>query len=151
MLTGEYAHRVVHFVGVKNPRYRCHTTEGDFVVELFMDSMPLTASNFVDLAETGFFDGIHFHRIIDNFMIQFGCPYARHHRHPWAGTGGPPASTTFKVGSYAVTRDEQGTFASISVTSVSRFRVYSIFVCSIVFTNTLRLPNPSIVVVQGYH
>lgn len=92
----------------KNPRYRCHTTEGDFVIELFMDSMPLTASNFIDLAETGFYNGIHFHRVIDNFMIQFGCPYAKHHRHPWAGTGGPPPSTTFRVGSYSVVRDDNG-------------------------------------------
>eukprot|EP00667_Euglena_gracilis_P018992 EG_transcript_20283 len=92
----------------ENPRYRCHTTEGDFLVELFMDSMPLTSSNFIDLVNSGFYNGIHFHRVIDNFMVQFGCPYARHHRHPWAGTGGPPPSTTFRVGNYKVTRDEQG-------------------------------------------
>ena len=104
-----YATVLKQVQGMRNPRYKCHTTEGDFVIELFLDTMPLTASNFMDLAETGFYNGIHFHRIIDNFMIQFGCPYARHHRHPWAGTGGPPASTTFKVAnSYSVTRDEQG-------------------------------------------
>jgi cyclophilin family peptidyl-prolyl cis-trans isomerase len=91
-----------------NPRYRCHTTEGDFVVELFMDSMPLTASNFMDLADSGFYNGIHFHRVIDNFMVQFGCPFARHHRHPFSGTGGPPGGSTFRVGSYKVTRDDQG-------------------------------------------
>lgn len=43
-------------------------------VELFLDQMPLTASNWIDLAKTGFYDGIHFHRVIPNFMCQFGCP-----------------------------------------------------------------------------
>ena len=36
--------------------------------------MPLTTSNWIDLAKTGFYDGIHFHRVIPNFMCQFGCP-----------------------------------------------------------------------------
>lgn len=40
------------------------------MVELFMDSMPLTASNFMDLADSGFYNGIHFHRVIDNFMTR---------------------------------------------------------------------------------
>ena len=39
--------------------------------------MPVTASNFVDLANTGFYNGIHFLRVIDNFMLQFGCPHAK--------------------------------------------------------------------------
>lgn len=34
--------------------------------------MPVTASNFVDLANNGYYDGLHFHRVIDNFMLQFG-------------------------------------------------------------------------------
>lgn len=43
-------------------------------VELYLDQMPLTASNWIDLAKTGFYDGIHFHRVIPGFMCQFGCP-----------------------------------------------------------------------------
>ena len=39
--------------------------------------MPRTASNFIDLAQTGFYDGVHFHRVIPNFMVQFGCPNAK--------------------------------------------------------------------------
>lgn len=42
------------------------------------------------------------------FTVQFGCPFARHHRHPFSGTGGPPGGSTFRVGSYKVTRDDQG-------------------------------------------
>ena len=42
-----------------------------------MDKMPITASNFVDLANSGFYDGLHFHRVIDGFMLQFGCPHSK--------------------------------------------------------------------------
>lgn len=44
---------------------------------IFLDRVPRTASNFIDLAKTGFYDGVHFHRVIPNFMVQFGCPNAR--------------------------------------------------------------------------
>ena len=46
-------------------------------MEVYLDEMPLTASNWIDLAKTGFYNGIHFHRVIPNFMCQFGCPYAK--------------------------------------------------------------------------
>eukprot|EP00940_MAST-03C_sp_MAST-3C-sp2_P001953 g1953.t1 len=46
--------------------------EGKFEVELFMDRTPLTASNFIDLAQSGFYTGIHFHRVIESFMCQAG-------------------------------------------------------------------------------
>jgi cyclophilin family peptidyl-prolyl cis-trans isomerase len=58
-----------------------------------MDKMPITASNFVNLAKSGFYDGLHFHRVINNFMIQFGCPYSKDPNSPRAGTGGPPHGT----------------------------------------------------------
>merc|ERR1712113_1279670 len=47
-------------------------------------------SNFIDLAKTGFYEGIHFHRVIPGFMNQFGCPHAKNPNSPNAGTGGPP-------------------------------------------------------------
>lgn len=74
-----------------------HTSEGDIVVDLFPNHAPKTVRNFTELAtgereftdpETGqqtkrpFYDGLAFHRIIDNFMIQGGCPLG-------TGTGGP--------------------------------------------------------------
>merc|ERR1719498_2159513 len=55
-----------------------------------MDKMPITVSNFVDLANQGFYDGIHFHRVIPAFMDQFGCPFAKDPQSMRAGTGGPP-------------------------------------------------------------
>jgi len=50
------------------------TNHGTFTVELFEDSAPKTAGNFIDLAEKEYFDGIIFHRVIDGFMIQGGDP-----------------------------------------------------------------------------
>ena len=47
---------------------------GDITVELDADTAPITVTNFVNLAKDGFYDGLTFHRIIDGFMIQGGCP-----------------------------------------------------------------------------
>jgi peptidyl-prolyl cis-trans isomerase A (cyclophilin A) len=58
------------------------TNMGTIKVELFDDKAPKTAGNFADLIEKGFYDGVIFHRVIDGFMIQGGCPMGR-------GTGGP--------------------------------------------------------------
>jgi cyclophilin family peptidyl-prolyl cis-trans isomerase len=76
-----------------NPTATCETSLGTFRVELFTDKMPLTAGNFVKLAKAGFYDGLHFHRVIDNFMIQFGCPNSRDPNSPRAGTGNGPDGT----------------------------------------------------------
>lgn len=73
-----------------NPTATFQTSLGNFTVELFMDQMPLTAGNFLSLAKSGFYDGLHFHRVIKNFMIQFGCPYSKDPNSSRAGTGGPP-------------------------------------------------------------
>lgn len=59
-----------------------HTNHGDIVINLFGDQAPKTVKNFVDLAEKGFYDGVIFHRIIPNFMIQGGDPLGQ-------GIGGP--------------------------------------------------------------
>mmetsp|Transcript_21637 Transcript_21637/g.38406 ORF Transcript_21637/g.38406 Transcript_21637/m.38406 type:complete len:274 (+) Transcript_21637:1-822(+) len=86
--------------GGSNPTARFTVSggvSGSFQAELYMDQMPITASNFIDLANTGFYNGIHFHRVINNFMLQFGCPYAKDPRSPRAGTGGPNPGTSFEV------------------------------------------------------
>eukprot|EP00468_Gymnochlora_sp_CCMP2014_P008265 CAMPEP_0167761802 /NCGR_PEP_ID=MMETSP0110_2-20121227/12384_1 /TAXON_ID=629695 /ORGANISM="Gymnochlora sp., Strain CCMP2014" /LENGTH=201 /DNA_ID=CAMNT_0007648545 /DNA_START=129 /DNA_END=734 /DNA_ORIENTATION=- len=70
---------------------------GEFTAKLYTDEMPITTSNFMDLAETGFYDGIHFHRVINNFMLQFGCPHAKDPKSPRAGTGGPNPGTKFQL------------------------------------------------------
>ena len=50
--------------GRANPTAVCDTTMGTFKVECFVDQMPITASNFIDLAQQGYYDGIHFHRVV---------------------------------------------------------------------------------------
>ena len=73
-----------------NPIATCETSLGTFKVELFTDKMPITAGNFSALAKDGFYDGLHFHRVIENFMCQFGCPHSADPTSNRAGTGGPP-------------------------------------------------------------
>ena len=73
------------------------TSKGDFKAELFSDKLPITAGNFADLAKTGFYDGLSFHRIIKGFMCQFGCPFSEDPRSPRAGTGGPPPGSTYTI------------------------------------------------------
>ncbi|NLA67441.1 MAG: peptidylprolyl isomerase [Gammaproteobacteria bacterium] len=58
------------------------TDRGQIKVELFPDKAPLTVASFVNLARRGFYDGLGFHRVIPDFMIQGGCPRG-------TGTGGP--------------------------------------------------------------
>ena len=76
-----------------NPTATFQTSLGDFQAELFVDKMPETAGNFVKLAKAGFYDGLHFHRVIKGFMIQFGCPHSRDPNSPRAGTGNGPNGT----------------------------------------------------------
>ena len=76
-----------------NPTATFETSLGNIEVELFTDQMPITAGNFIELAKSGFYDGLHFHRIIDGFMIQFGCPHSRDPNSPRAGTGNSPKGT----------------------------------------------------------
>jgi len=78
---------------MSNPTATLRTSLGDFEVELFVDQMPITAGNFVSLAKSGFYDGLHFHRVIPNFMVQFGCPHSRDPESPRAGTGNAPGGT----------------------------------------------------------
>jgi len=59
------------------------TTMGDIKIKLFLEKAPITAGNFKELIEQGYFDGIIFHRVIDGFMIQGGDPTG-------TGTGGSP-------------------------------------------------------------
>jgi cyclophilin family peptidyl-prolyl cis-trans isomerase len=73
-----------------NPTATFKTSLGDIEVELFVDKMPKTAGNFIKLAKEGFYDGLHFHRVINKFMIQFGCPHSRDPNSPRAGTGDSP-------------------------------------------------------------
>ncbi len=76
-----------------NPTATLETSLGNIEIELFVDQMPLTAGNFIKLAKSGFYDGLHFHRVINNFMLQFGCPHSKDPASPRAGTGDSPNGT----------------------------------------------------------
>ena len=73
-----------------NPTATFETSLGTFTAEIYQDQMPITAGNFVKLAKSGFYDGLHFHRIIPDFMAQFGCPHSKDPNSPRAGTGDAP-------------------------------------------------------------
>ena len=73
-----------------NPTATFETSLGTFQAEIFQDQMPITAGNFIKLVKSGFYDGLHFHRVINNFMIQFGCEYSKDPNSPRCGTGSSP-------------------------------------------------------------
>ena len=73
------------------------TNKGDIVFEMFDDDAPKTVGNMRDLAEKGFYDGLGFHRIIRDFMIQGGCPQG-------TGTGGPGYEFEDEINQHKVVR-----------------------------------------------
>jgi cyclophilin family peptidyl-prolyl cis-trans isomerase len=73
------------------------TTEGDISVELFDEDAPKTVSNFKQLATQGFYDGLIFHRVIPDFMVQGGCPEG-------TGTGGPGYTFEDEINDHKVVR-----------------------------------------------
>jgi peptidyl-prolyl cis-trans isomerase B (cyclophilin B) len=66
-----------------------HTAKGIMQVRFFEEDAPVTVDNFVKLVKEGFYDGLAFHRVIPDFVIQGGCPYSRDMNDPRVGTGGP--------------------------------------------------------------
>ena len=66
-----------------------HTPRGVMKVEFYEQDAPKTVKNFTDLAKKGFYDGLTFHRVIPDFVIQGGCPNSREGTKGMAGTGGP--------------------------------------------------------------
>ena len=74
-----------------------HTSMGDIELELFAEDAPKTVENFTKLAGDGFYDGLVFHRVIPDFMIQGGCPRGD-------GTGGPGYSFEDEFNDHPVAR-----------------------------------------------
>jgi cyclophilin family peptidyl-prolyl cis-trans isomerase len=74
---------------MKNPVIKIATSKGDITVELFEDKVPNTVANMISLAESGFYKGMKFHRIITDFMAQGGCPNSKAGASGMPGTGGP--------------------------------------------------------------
>ncbi|MEO8604106.1 MAG: peptidylprolyl isomerase [bacterium] len=73
-----------------NPTATFETSMGTFAAEIYRDQMPVTADNFIALARQGFYDGLHFHRVIGDFMIQFGCEFSNDPKSSRCGTGSSP-------------------------------------------------------------
>ena len=65
------------------------TSKGNINHKLFAEQTPFTVANFLNLAQRGFYDGLKFHRVINDFMIQGGCPNSRDGATRMPGTGGP--------------------------------------------------------------
>lgn len=65
------------------------TPKGVMKIEFFETDAPKTVDNFVKLAQSGFYDGLAFHRVIPDFVIQGGCPFSKDMTDRRVGTGGP--------------------------------------------------------------
>ncbi len=65
------------------------TNKGTMTAELYAEETPKTVENFVKLAKEGFYDGLQWHRVLPDFVIQGGCPNSRPGSSGMAGTGGP--------------------------------------------------------------
>ena len=65
------------------------TSAGDIRIRLFTAEAPDTTANFLRLVDDGHYNGLHFHRVIEQFMIQGGCPHSKDPMSRMAGTGGP--------------------------------------------------------------
>ena len=75
------------------------TDAGQIELELFEKDAPKTVANFVKLIKEGFYDGLSFHRVIDGFMAQGGCPNSKEGSKGVAGTGGPGYSIDCEINS----------------------------------------------------
>ena len=65
------------------------TSKGVMKLDFYEEDAPNTVANFVKLANEGYYDGLAFHRVIPNFVIQGGCPLSKDMSNPRVGTGGP--------------------------------------------------------------
>jgi len=66
-----------------------HTPKGIMKVEFFEQDAPKTVANFIKLAESGYYNGLAFHRVIPDFVIQGGCPFSKDITDRRVGSGGP--------------------------------------------------------------
>ncbi len=65
------------------------TDKGTMLIEFYDEDAPNTVANFIKLSKQGFYDGLAFHRVIPEFVIQGGCPYSRDLSNPRVGSGDP--------------------------------------------------------------
>ena len=99
-----------------------NTARGPIRLRLFADKTPLTVANFVNLARKGFYNGLSFHRVIPDFMIQGGCPQG-------TGTGGPGYSFEDEFNSHKVVRGALAMANSGPNTNGSQFFIVTADAC----------------------
>ena len=99
------------------------TTEGPITFELFDQDAPKTVENFRKLASDGFYDGLSFHRVMKDFMIQGGCPEG-------TGTGGPGYTFEDEISSHKVVRGALAMANSGPDTNGSQFFIVTAPACS---------------------
>jgi len=99
------------------------TTEGPIVFELFDEDAPKTVENFRKLAAEGFYDGLAFHRVIKDFMIQGGCPQG-------TGTGGPGYTFEDEINPHKIVRGALAMANAGPDTNGSQFFIVTAEACS---------------------
>jgi peptidyl-prolyl cis-trans isomerase B (cyclophilin B) len=87
--TEELAIREAEEINNDLPQAQIITSKGQITIKLFEDHAPNTVANFISLAESGYYDGTRFHRVLPKFMVQGGDPNSREGANSQAGTGGP--------------------------------------------------------------
>ena len=90
---------------------RMTTSAGGFDIQLYTEDCPDTTDNFLRLVDDGYYDGLHFHRVIKGFMIQGGCPRSRDPNSRAAGTGGPGWKIPCEPSALAKRHDRPGLFS----------------------------------------
>ncbi|HMD56236.1 MAG TPA: peptidylprolyl isomerase [Solirubrobacteraceae bacterium] len=105
------------------PTATMHTSEGPIAFELFEQDAPNTVANFRKLAEDGFYDGLAFHRIIKDFMIQGGCPSG-------TGTGGPGYTFADEINDHKIVRGALAMANAGPDTNGSQFFIVTADECS---------------------
>jgi len=87
------------------------TPHGPITITLFEKTAPKTVENFVKLAKSGFYDKLSFHRVINDFMIQGGCPNSKAGASGRPGTGGPGYNIKCELGPSNPEKHEPGTLS----------------------------------------
>ena len=84
------------------------TSAGNIRIHLFTEEAPETTGNFLRLVDEGFYNGLHFHRVIEQFMIQGGCPHSKDPMSRMAGTGGPGWKIPCEASALSMQHDRPG-------------------------------------------
>ena len=87
------------------------TSAGNITIQLYNEQAPDTVANFVRLVESEHYDGLHFHRVIEDFMIQGGCPHSADPMAHNAGTGGPGWKIPCEASALRIKHDKPGIFS----------------------------------------